>query len=58
MKALHEAGSHTFVKISMLVYSDPLWDKEGSIVPALVKEVIDLFGTKRYSIEFMHHIGI
>lgn len=49
MKALREAGDHVYVKLSMLCYTDADWDKEGSIVPGLVREVIDLFGTKRYS---------
>eukprot|EP00730_Choanoeca_flexa_P002258 TRINITY_DN10977_c0_g1_i2.p2 TRINITY_DN10977_c0_g1~~TRINITY_DN10977_c0_g1_i2.p2 ORF type:complete len:317 (+),score=57.52 TRINITY_DN10977_c0_g1_i2:1194-2144(+) len=47
MKALAEAGSHVHVKISMLAYCDPEWDKDSSVVPSLVKEIVDLFGSER-----------
>lgn len=48
MAALAAAGPHVYVKISMLCYTDSNWDKPGSRVPALVKEVLDMFGAGRF----------
>jgi len=47
MQALAGAGAHVYLKLSMLCYTDPDWDKEGSVVPALVKEMLELFGAER-----------
>lgn len=47
MRALADAGTHTFVKISMLAYCDPAWDEPTSIVHGLVQEVLEMFGTER-----------
>jgi hypothetical protein len=47
MTALAQAGPHVAVKISMLVYIDPAFDKPGSKVPGMVHEVINLFGPDR-----------
>ena len=47
MCALKEASEHVYIKLSMLCYTDPDWDRAGSRVPGLVKECVDLFGTER-----------
>eukprot|EP00730_Choanoeca_flexa_P002257 TRINITY_DN10977_c0_g1_i2.p1 TRINITY_DN10977_c0_g1~~TRINITY_DN10977_c0_g1_i2.p1 ORF type:complete len:325 (+),score=33.69 TRINITY_DN10977_c0_g1_i2:169-1143(+) len=47
MKALAEAGSHVYVKISMLTFCDANWDSDDSIVPSLVSEIIELFTARR-----------
>ena len=31
----------------MLCYTDADWDKEGSVVPQLVQEMLELFGADR-----------
>ena len=47
MTALAAAGSHVFVKISMLSYIDKAWDTPASPVPGLVHEILQLFGSQR-----------
>jgi hypothetical protein len=53
MKALAAAGPHVFIKLSQLTYIDPNWDGEDSVVPAMVKEIINLFGSHRFGSLFL-----
>lgn len=46
-QALRAASDNVYVKLSMLNYTDADWDKDGSVVPGLVREIIDLFGSER-----------
>ncbi len=46
MTALSAAGDHVFIKISMLGYIDPEWDKNPLVTDAVLR-VIDLFGAHR-----------
>lgn len=48
MKALADAGAHVSVKLSMLCYTDPNWDKPGSRVMELTKLILSMFGPERY----------
>ena len=48
MTALAQAGAHVHAKISMAVYVDANWDDVNSVVPSVVREIIDLFGPQRY----------
>ena len=47
LQALASAGDHVNLKLSMMWYMDRSWDSDGSVVPALFKEAIAMFGPKR-----------
>ena len=46
MTALAAAGDHVYIKISMLGYIDPEWDRNPLVVDAVLR-VIELFGAHR-----------